>query len=48
MNNRPVKQAWLSSVEIAGARPLDEVRKGASKFYRFLLVAQPRSNISPA
>jgi hypothetical protein len=36
MSNDPVKQAWLSSVEIAGAPPLEEVRAGADKFYRFV------------
>ena len=36
MNEDPAKQAWQSSVEIAGAPPLDEVRKGARKFYRFI------------
>lgn len=34
MNSDPVKQAWQASVEIAGAPPLEEVRKGADKFYR--------------
>jgi amino acid transporter len=36
MNHDPVKQAWQASVEIAGAPPLDEVRKGANKFYRYV------------
>jgi hypothetical protein len=36
MTEDPVKQAWQASVEIAGAPPLDEVRKGANKFYRFV------------
>ena len=36
MNLDPVKQAWQSSVEIGGAPPLDEVRKGAEKFYRYV------------
>lgn len=36
MNDDPAKQAWQSSVEIAGAPPLEEVRKGANKFYRFV------------
>jgi hypothetical protein len=36
MNTDPVKQAWQASVEIAGAPPLEEVRKGANKFYRFI------------
>jgi hypothetical protein len=30
------KQAWQASVEIGGALPLDEVRAGADKFYRFV------------
>jgi hypothetical protein len=34
MNHDPVKQAWQASVEIAGAPPLEEVRKGADKLYR--------------
>ena len=34
MNADPVKQAWQASVEIAGAPPLEEVRKGADRFYR--------------
>ena len=34
MNSDPVKQAWQASVEIAGAPPLEDVRKGADKFYR--------------
>jgi len=36
MIDDPAKQAWQASVEIAGAPPLEEVRKGASKFYRFV------------
>lgn len=36
MNDDPAKQAWQSSVEIAGAPPLEEVRKGANKFYCFV------------
>jgi hypothetical protein len=36
MNSDPAKQAWQASVDIAGAPPLDEVRKGADKFYRFV------------
>jgi hypothetical protein len=36
MNSDPAKQAWQASVEIAGAPPLDEVRKGADKFYRVI------------
>ena len=34
MNSDPVKQAWLSSVEIGGSPPLDDVRRSADKFYR--------------
>lgn len=34
MNDDPAKRAWQASVEIGGALPLDEVRKGADKFYR--------------
>ncbi len=34
MNTDPAKQAWQASVEIAGALPLEDVRKGAHKFYR--------------
>lgn len=36
MNNDPVKQAWQASVEIAGAPSLEDVRAGASRFYRFV------------
>lgn len=36
MSDDPAKQAWQSSVEIAGAPPLEEVRAGADKFYRFV------------
>lgn len=36
MSDDPVKQAWQASVEIAGAPPLEEVRKGAGRFYRFV------------
>ena len=36
MNHDPAKQAWQASVEIAGPPPLDEVRKGADKFYRMI------------
>jgi hypothetical protein len=36
MNDDPAKQAWQASVEIGGALPLDEVRKGARKFYRYV------------
>jgi hypothetical protein len=36
MNEDPAKQAWQASVEIAGAPPLDAVRKGAAKFYRYV------------
>jgi len=34
MTDDPAKEAWQASVEIAGAPPLEEVRKGANKFYR--------------
>ena len=34
MSHDPVKQAWQASVEIAGAPPLEKVRKDADKFYR--------------
>lgn len=34
MNSDPAKQAWQASVEIAGAPPLDLVRKGAGRLYR--------------
>jgi len=34
MTDDPVKQAWQASVEIAGAPPLDDVRRSADKFYR--------------
>lgn len=30
------KQAWQSSVEVAGVPPLDAARAGADKFYRFI------------
>lgn len=30
------KQAWQTSVEIAGGPPLEEVRAGANKFYRYV------------
>ena len=33
MSHDPVKQAWQASVEIAGAPPLEKVRKDADKFY---------------
>lgn len=36
MNDDPAKKAWQASVEIAGVPPLEEVRKGANKFYRFV------------
>jgi hypothetical protein len=36
MTDDPAKQAWQASVAIAGAPPLEEVRKGAEKFYRFV------------
>jgi hypothetical protein len=34
--NDPAKQAWQASVEIAGAPPLEEVRTGVNRFYRFI------------
>ena len=34
MTDDPAKQAWQASVEIAGPPPLEDVRKGADKFYR--------------
>jgi len=34
MTEDSAKQAWQASVEIAGNPPLEEVRKGADKFYR--------------
>ncbi len=34
MTDDPVKQAWQASVEIAGALPLEDVRKRADKLYR--------------
>jgi hypothetical protein len=36
MTDDPVKQAWQASVAIAGAPPLEDVRKGADKFYRYV------------
>jgi hypothetical protein len=36
MNHDPAKQAWQASVEIAGSPSLEEVRRGADKFYRFV------------
>ena len=33
MNDEEAKKAWQSSVEIAGAPPLEEVRKGANRLY---------------
>jgi hypothetical protein len=36
MTDDPAKQAWQASVDIAGALPLDEVRKGADKLYRYI------------
>ena len=36
MTDDPAKQAWQASVEIAGAPPLEEVRKGANRFYRYI------------
>lgn len=34
MTEDPAKQAWQASVEIAGALPLEDVRKGADRLYR--------------
>lgn len=34
MTDDPAKQAWQASVQIAGAPPLEDVRKGADRFYR--------------
>jgi hypothetical protein len=34
MTDDPAKQAWQASVELAGAPPLEDVRKGADKLYR--------------
>jgi hypothetical protein len=34
MTEDPAKQAWQASVAIAGAPPLEEVRKRADKFFR--------------
>jgi hypothetical protein len=36
MNDDPAKQAWQASVEIGRALPLEELRKGAAKFYRYV------------
>ena len=36
MTDDPVKQAWQASVEIGRVLPLEEVRKGARKFYRYI------------
>jgi len=36
MNDDPAKRAWQASVEIAGAPPLEDVRKSADKFYRVI------------
>lgn len=36
MIDDPAKQAWQSSVDIAGAPSLEEVRRGADKFYRYV------------
>ena len=40
MNDIFFKQAWQSSVEVAGVPPLDLVRRGAAKFYRHVWVTQ--------
>lgn len=34
MTSDLAKQAWQASVDVAGAPPLEDVRKGADKFYR--------------
>jgi hypothetical protein len=34
MTDDPVKQAWQASVQIAGAPPLEDVRKSADRLYR--------------
>ena len=34
MNADPIKEAWQASVENAGTPAIDDVRAGASKFYR--------------
>jgi len=34
MTDDPAKEAWQASVEIAGPPPIEDVRKGADKFYR--------------
>jgi hypothetical protein len=36
MTEDPAKQAWQASVQVAGGPPLEEVRKGADKFYRII------------
>ena len=36
MNTDPAKQAWQASCEIGGPPPIEEVRKGADKFYRYV------------
>lgn len=36
MTTDPAKQAWQSSVEIAGRPPVDAARAGADRFYRFV------------
>lgn len=36
MTDDPAKKAWQASVEVAGGPPLEEVRKGADKFYRYI------------
>src|SRR5690606_14210939 len=36
MSHDPVKQAWQTSVEVAGAPPLEKVRRDADKFYRYV------------
>lgn len=36
MNSDPFKQAWQSTIEVAGAPSLEDVRAGADKFYHFV------------
>jgi hypothetical protein len=36
MNSDPAKLAWQNSVDIAGAPPLEDVRRNANKFYRWI------------
>jgi hypothetical protein len=36
MNDDPAKHAWQASVEIGRALPLEDVRRGANKFYHYV------------